>query len=91
MDQKQRYSKENYRKMAHVVAPRNSKKRKHKSFKCEIPVFNLHQKAESVEVLDKGLTTSIFTIYFFIVPRHMAGFNHSNILFTFAPPDLLSS
>ena len=26
-------------KMAHVVAPRNSKKRKHKSFECEIPIF----------------------------------------------------
>ena len=58
MGQKQRYSKENYRIMAHVVAPRNSKKRKHKSFKCEIPILNNHQKAELVEVLDKGLTTN---------------------------------
>ena len=66
MGRKQRYSKGDYRKMAHLVAPRNSKKRakkrKHKSFKCEIPIF---YKTESVEVLDKGLTTNIFTIYFF--------------------------
>ena len=35
-------------------------------FNKDIPVFtlNLHQKAESVEVLDKGLTTNIFKIYF---------------------------
>ena len=26
-------------KMAHVGAPRNSEKRKHESFKCEIPIF----------------------------------------------------
>ena len=72
MNQKQRYSKENFRKMAHVVAPRNSKKRKHRSFKSKFPFLNLHEKAESVEVLDKGLTTNILKIYFFsIVPRHI--------------------
>ena len=37
----------------------NSKKRKHK---CEIPTFKPSPKAESVEVLDKGLTNNIFTI-----------------------------
>ena len=31
-------------KIAHVVAPRNSKKRKHKSFECEIPIFKLSPK-----------------------------------------------
>ena len=40
MGQKQRYSKENYRIMLPVGAPRNSKKRKHDTFKCEIPIFN---------------------------------------------------
>ena len=65
MGQKQRYSKENYRKMAHVVAPTNFKKRKHKSFKCEFPSLKLRLKAESVEVFDNGLTTNIDTVYFF--------------------------
>ena len=31
----------------------------------KFPTLNLRKKAESVEVLDKGLTTNIFTIYFF--------------------------
>ena len=50
-----------------VAAPGKSKKRKRKSFKCKIPIFNLSlpQKAESVEVLDKGPITNVFTIYFF--------------------------
>ena len=39
MGQKQRYTKENYRTMAQVVTPRNSEEKKHKSFKCEIPIF----------------------------------------------------
>ena len=65
MGQKQRYSNENYRIIPHVVAPRNSKKRKHNLFKCGIPIFKFRQKAESVEVLGKGQTTNIFTIYFF--------------------------
>ena len=51
--------------MAAVVAPGNSKKRNNKSFKCEIPIFKPSSIAESVEVLDKGLTTNILTIYFF--------------------------
>ena len=71
----------------------SSKKRKHKAFKSEIPSLNLHRKAESVEVIDKGLTTNIFTFYFFQysskTPRQ--SFSHPNILFTFASPDLLSS
>ena len=29
----------------------------------KFPSLNLHQKAESVEVLGKGLTTNIFKIY----------------------------
>ena len=81
--------------MAHVVAPRNSKKRKHKSFKCEIPIFtkNLHQKAESAEVPDKGLTTNIFNIYFFsIVARHIGSLSSSQPDFVYIrSPDLLSS
>ena len=54
----------NYRKMAHVVAPRNSKKRKHK-LNVNFPSLNLHQKAESVKVFDKGLTTNTFDILLF--------------------------
>ena len=70
MGQRQLYSKEDYRKMAHVVAPRNSKKRKHLNVK--FPSSNLHQKAVLAEVFDKGLTANIFKIYFFgIVPRHI--------------------
>ena len=65
MGQKQRYSKENYIIMPHVVFPRNSKKRKHNLFKCEIPIVKPSPKAESVEVLDGGPTTNIFTTYFF--------------------------
>ena len=65
MGQKQRYSKENYRIMPHVVAPRKSSKRKQNLFNCEIPIFKPSPKAESVEVLDKGPTTNVFTIYFF--------------------------
>ena len=42
-----------------------SKRRKHNTFKCEIPSLYLRQKAESVEMLGKGQTTNIFTIYFF--------------------------
>ena len=69
MGQKQRYSKANYRKMAHVVAPR---KENINDLNVKFLSLNLHQKAESVEVLDKGLTTNIFKIYFFsIVPRHI--------------------
>ena len=34
--------------------------------------LNLRQKADSAEVLDKGLTTNIFKIYFFsMVLRHI--------------------
>ena len=35
------------------------------------PSLKLHQKAESVEVLDKDLTNNLFKINFFsVVPRH---------------------
>ena len=60
MGQKQRHSKENYRKMAHVVAPRTPRKENINDLHVKFPSLNLHQKAESVEVLDKGLTTNIF-------------------------------
>ena len=64
MGQKQRYITENYSKMAHVVAPRNSKKRNINHLNVKFPSLNLHQKAELVEVLDIGLTANIFKIYF---------------------------
>ena len=35
------------------------------SLNVNLPSLNLCQKAESVEVLDKGPTINIFTIYFF--------------------------
>ena len=60
MGQKQRYSKENYRIMPHVVTPRNSKKRK-KYLKVKFRSLNLCQKAESVEVLE--LIFSRFTSF----------------------------
>ena len=63
MGEKQRYSKENCRIMPHVVAPRNSKKRN--IIYLNVNLLDLRQKAESVEVLDKGPTSNIFTIYFF--------------------------
>ena len=70
MGQKQLYSKENYRIMPHVVAPRNVKKRKHNPFKSEIPIFRPLPKVEKVEELEKGPTTNIFTIYY--VSAHSA-------------------
>ena len=42
----------------------------------KFPSLNLHQKAESVEVLDKGLTTNIFKIYFFSI-RHIGSLQSS--------------
>ena len=66
MGQKQRYSKENYRKTAHVVAPRISKKRNINNSNVKFPSVNLHKKAESLEVLDKGVTTNVFKIYLLV-------------------------
>ena len=66
MVQKQRYSKGNYRKVVHAVAPRNSKKENINHLNINFLFLNLHRKAEYVEVLDKGLTISIFKIYFFL-------------------------
>ena len=69
-------------------APRNSKKIEHKSFKCGIPIFNLPlRKAKLVEMLDKSLTTKMFTIYFFqySLKASRQSLLTGNILFTFAP------
>ena len=65
MEQKQQYSKENYRIMAYVIAPKTPRKENVISLNVKFPSLNLRQKAESVEVLDKSPTTNIFTIYFF--------------------------
>ena len=62
MGQKQWYSKENYIIIPLVVAPR---KESIIYLNMKFPPLNLYQKAELVEVLDKGPTTNIFTIYFF--------------------------
>ena len=63
MGQKQRYSKENYRKISHAIAPR---KENINHLNVNFPSLHLHQKAELVEVLDKGLTTNIFKVYFLV-------------------------
>ena len=72
MGREQWYSKENCRKMAHEVAPEILRKENINHINVKFPSLNLHQKAASVELLDKGLTTNIFKIYFFsIVLRHI--------------------
>ena len=59
----------------------------------KFPSLNLQQKAESIEVLDKGLTTNIFIFIFLVLFQDTSAvFSHPNrILFTFAPPDQLSN
>ena len=47
--------------MAHVAAQTPRKE----NINVKLPSLNFRQMAESVEVLDKGRTTNIFTIYFF--------------------------
>ena len=75
--------------MPHVVAPR---KENIFYLNVKFPSSNLRKKAESVEVLDDGSTTDIFTVYFF---KHCFKTHRqslvilTNILFTFASSKLL--
>ena len=65
-------NRENYRIMAPVVTPRNSKKENIIYLNVKVSSLNLCRKAKSVQLLDKGPTTnfSLFT-YFSIVPRYI--------------------
>ena len=78
--------------MALLVTPENSKKENTNHLNVKFSSLKLRQKAESVEVLDKGPTNNIFTIYCFkYSSKTSTVFSHPNILFAFAPSDLLSS
>ena len=56
------------RKLQNNASCSSSKKLQEKKtnrLNVKFPSLSLRQKAELVEMLDKGLTTNIFTIYFF--------------------------